>query len=258
MPKISELPAGNALNGSELIVIVQEGETRKTSLSALVQGATVPSLSGAHWIRVSGQETPINEIALTTHSGDWDNGFSATAVVVSVKDNTDVLWWAHQFEVSAVLDDGIGGYVDTLGDGAEILLSDGGYRINLYDSGPSQTGTAQYSVNGGNSRPLTVVGEAEEFTVPFGETHSVTVSATDGASVIIFRIGGFVTGGEALPTIYDSGNQLTVSYSGQDTPKNGVLTATARIYRDSVLVEESDPITLTVNATSNEPPPPQS
>lgn len=258
MPKISELPVGTALTGEETIAVVQNGETRKISMSTLVQGATVPSLNNAHWIRISGQETPINEITLTTHSGDWDNGFSATAVVVSVKDNTDVLWWAHQFEVSAIFDDGIGGYVDTLGDGAEISLSDGGYRINLYDYGPSQTGTAQYSVNGGNSRPLTVVGEAEEFTVPFGETHSVTVSATDGASVIIFRIGAFVTGGEALPTIYDSGNQLTVSYSGQDAPKNGVLTATARIYRDSVLVEESDPITLTVNYTSQNEGEPQS
>ncbi len=53
MPKISELPAGIALTGDELVDVVQNGVNVKVALKALMNAPRDVSVSNARWIQCS-------------------------------------------------------------------------------------------------------------------------------------------------------------------------------------------------------------
>ena len=51
MPSISELPMPTELTGNELLVVVQDGETRQVALSAALIARHPVSLSNARWLK---------------------------------------------------------------------------------------------------------------------------------------------------------------------------------------------------------------
>ena len=51
MPRISELPTNSELTGAEVIVVVQDGETRQVALSAALIARHPVSLNNARWLK---------------------------------------------------------------------------------------------------------------------------------------------------------------------------------------------------------------
>jgi hypothetical protein len=65
MPKLSELPANIELTGAEIIVVVQDSETRKVALSEALIARHPVSVSNARWIKSTNSPALINNPVAT-------------------------------------------------------------------------------------------------------------------------------------------------------------------------------------------------
>jgi hypothetical protein len=64
MPKLTELPANAALTGAEIIVVVQNGETRQVALSAALIARHPVNLNNTRWIKTNHSTALINNPAV--------------------------------------------------------------------------------------------------------------------------------------------------------------------------------------------------
>jgi hypothetical protein len=65
MPKLTELPANNPLSGTEIVVVVQDGETRQVALSAALIARHPVSLNNARWIKSTDSPALLNHPVAT-------------------------------------------------------------------------------------------------------------------------------------------------------------------------------------------------
>lgn len=242
MPKISELPPSQPLNGNEIIPIVQDDETRKIGLLSIL----TPRIGKPRWIDGN---IDINAIDATLNCQDWSGAFSATAAVSHLIDgDEDILGWNVQFEPKPILVEFAEANVwGDYGNNTTLELSPGGYHLQR----TLDDGVAQYIIHyasGDVTGTLTHSGEYYEFEIT--EPTLIDITAPHPSSgVLLAKLMGQNSGGSARPTVIIRWNQLTVSYSEaemQEPPEYGILTATAVIYRGGIPLKESSPITLSI------------
>lgn len=65
MPKISLLPADDTLTGAELVVIVQSGETRQSTVLDILDTPRTASATNARWINYNYNPSGYSEVTAT-------------------------------------------------------------------------------------------------------------------------------------------------------------------------------------------------
>lgn len=75
MPRISELPNNTLLSGTELLALVQDGETRQATLADVLAVPRQPAVNNARWIRSSADTAFINNATVDLVLPPQSQGF---------------------------------------------------------------------------------------------------------------------------------------------------------------------------------------
>lgn len=262
MPAISELPDTlSAFTGAELLPIVQDQETRQAPLSALLAASPARSLANARWVRINGGDF----ISATEYTFDYDPysyvTLNALAKVDVRRASQDLLLWEHSFSPQLISDEG--GYSNNLNfdgssseSGLGLQFLDGArYTLTATLGALSTTNIIEVWQTNYESQPISLLHTFTAVDQPFEITiepdRPIYINITQSgplftATVNLTRTHYYANQGES-PQITANGDLLHVAYG--NAPRPGQLTARATLYAgDGTLLNQSDPITLTLNA----------
>ena len=196
-------------------------------------------------------------------SATWNNEtLTAEAKADLLCNSIDITRWEHQF-IPALGEGGIWnemqfGGVEMESDQGELTLEAGEWRISQNTGDYNASGNnVSFYVDGSLQYIFADPGLAEEFllSIPYGQTKTVKALQTQGrfaTALSVIQMQGYNTPGDN-PQVSAAGDQLTVTLgSNGNTPRNGVLTATPKVFSAAgAEVAAGNSISLIVNLSSS-------
>lgn len=230
MPKISELPASQGLTGTEIIAVVQDGETRNMTLADLVGEQQAikcrwvnsnygKSFINYRYVELNGSaeaQEGLNE-ADEAYYINWNGRpFQLNGQAYYPKNKPRTVIWGYEIEFEEVPIDPGTEEQDVVFDGAEpshaLELEDGSWSIKATDGNFSEGGTIQIFVDDYLKATLGNVDDEYILKAPYGTKRAVALiqNTPFPATAHVSHTTRHLINGE-IPRVEFCGDQITIS-----------------------------------------------
>lgn len=244
MPKISELPASQGLTGTEIIAVVQDGETRNMTLADLVGEQQAIK---CRWVNSNYGNSFINyPYVLVDALGNSQGGLNeedeayyinwngqplklnGKAYYPQNKPNTVI--WAYFIEFEEVPIDPVTEEQDVVFDGARtnhsLELGEGSWSFKATDGNFSEGGNIQVFVDSNLKYTLSSVDDEYIMKARHGTTRAVSLIQNQpfAANVHVSHTARYLINGE-VPSIEFCGDQIVISSASLPCSCDFIITA---------------------------------